>query len=146
MKRLLVLFVILGTVVAGSGPAAAGRRWTAEAPYSIAAPGGCADAGGQSTCAYYIDCSVSLGCARVILKKPATSVNIEVLDASGAATAARIYAPGAGLIGAICGKSDAPINAYGAGELWVHPHNGTCKDSTPSVATQGIVRVTPASK
>jgi hypothetical protein len=86
-----------------------------------------------------MDCPDGTGCARVVLKKSVAKVNVEVLDSSGRVTAARIYAPGAGLIASICGKSAEPVFINGAPELWVHPHNGTCKDSTPSTATQGIV-------
>jgi hypothetical protein len=144
MRRSIVLSVILGALMLSGGGAEASKRWVSKAPYETPALGGCVDAGGHNACGYYMDCSSSTGCARVILKRSVAAVKVQVIDDSGQPTAARIYAPGAGYIGAICGKTSEPFFINGAAELWVHVHNGTCFDSTPSVATQGVVRVRPA--
>jgi hypothetical protein len=141
MIVMLVVASILGAVTAAH--AGKGKGWVAEAPYGNTA-GVCVDGGGHDACGYYIDCGQQIGCARVILKKTAASVDIEIVDTTGTAVRGRVYAPGAGLIGTICGGTTEPLFINGAAELWVHVTSGTCEDSSPSTATTGIVRVKPA--
>ncbi|MGH2755715.1 MAG: hypothetical protein ACRDLB_14970 [Actinomycetota bacterium] len=146
MRKAIGVAVVVGALVIGMTTAHAGKRWTAEAPYGTPAAGGCADGGGHNACGYYMDCGSQTGCAVVQMKKAVRAVNITVIDDSGLPTRAEIYAPGAGKVATICAASDEPVFINGAAELWVHAVGGTCADSTPSVATKGIVRVTPASR
>src|SRR5688500_12546416 len=96
MKRTLLVVLVgllLGVVSADAGATRVGRTY--EGTYQAPGPGGCGFGGGHNACLYAWDCRYSnSGCALVDLKRPATTVRIEIADQSGLPVFARVYARG----------------------------------------------------
>jgi hypothetical protein len=143
MRKLATL--LLALLVIGCFPglsSARNRSSTYEGTYSAPAQGACVEGGGHYACGYVSGCDLTPGCAVIELRRAADTVSVEIEDSSGQQVLGRVYVPGRGFVGWVCGASENPLPVDGAAEIYVYIMAGTCSDSSPSTPTTGVVRVT----
>lgn len=146
MARWLALVLLVTSLGVGSvaAPAMATRtpkERTVEAPYRTPVVGA---AIGSENKAYFFDCLNQIGCAIVPLKAKDRFARLEIVDAAGGDVYGSVYVmPGGAHLLDFCGATESRLHVRGLKELLVHVISGVCPgESTPTVATTGVVRAT----